>query len=300
MNLPFIMYLPMVSMLFFIFLDFIIKEKYLGTRIYKTYMKFLNLDYLTVVIILFIIVFSLFMLLSYFNILYIESYYLNNKNIYLLLDNVNEATNAESSIANSGINNTNNVNADATVNINHPRLTVNFPASALNNVAAAVSVAGGGGLALKVMQQIPGGPGTKAVAGAAVMLTTQALTCGMVKILNMNESSSKTKKFVEYINNSNYNFINGETKCNAVNIINHINDNKNDIPLNLLPEINQLVTAELMFLFIILNIFIVRYISTLNYNEYLPNKKIGNILKFLINRYLTIWSKSITLLLIVS
>ena len=98
MNLPFIMYLPMVSMLFFIFLDFIIKEKYLGTRIYKTYMKFLNLDYLTVVIILFIIVFSLFMLLSYFNILYIESYYLNNKNIYLLLDNVNEATNAESSI----------------------------------------------------------------------------------------------------------------------------------------------------------------------------------------------------------
>lgn len=82
--------------------------------------------------------------------------------------------------------------------------------------------------------------------------------------------------------------------------MNYINNNYNDIPLNLLPEINQLVTAELMFLFIILNIFIVRYINTVNYNKFIPNNKIGNILKFLINRYLTIWSKSVTFLLIIS
>lgn len=80
--------------------------------------------------------------------------------------------------------------------------------------------------------------------------------------------------------------------------MNLINNNYNDIPLNLL--LNQLVTAELMFLFIILNIFIVRYINTVNYNKFIPNNKIGNILKFLINRYLTIWSKSVTFLLIVS
>jgi len=55
-----------------------------------------------------------------------------------------------------------------------------------------------------------------------------------------------------------------------------------------------------MFLFIILNIFIVKYITTLDYNKYIPKNKLGKILKLLINRYIIIWSKSVQLLLIVS
>ena len=77
-------------------------------------------------------------------------------------------------------------------------------------------------------------------------------------------------------------------------------DKFNEFPLNLLPEINQLATAELMFLFIILNIFIVKYITSLDYNKYIPNNKIGNILQFFINRYIMLWSKSVKLLLIIS
>ena len=39
-----------------------------------------------------------------------------------------------------------------------------------------------------------------------------------------------------------------------------------------------------MFLVIILNIFIVKYITSLDYNKYIPNNKIGNILKFLLKK----------------
>jgi hypothetical protein len=58
-------------------------------------------------------------------------------------------------------------NANGTVNINNPYLNVSVPASSLNNLAAAASVSGGGALALKVAQQVPGSPGTKLAVGAA-------------------------------------------------------------------------------------------------------------------------------------
>ena len=43
-----------------------------------------------------------------------------------------------------------------------------------------------------------------------------------------------------------------------------------------------------MFLFVILNVSIVRYISTLDHNKYIPKNKVGNILKFFMNRYITL------------
>ena len=55
-----------------------------------------------------------------------------------------------------------------------------------------------------------------------------------------------------------------------------------------------------MFLFIILNIFIVKYITSLDYNKYLPNNKLGDILKKVIDRYVILWGKSVKLLLIIS
>ena len=55
-----------------------------------------------------------------------------------------------------------------------------------------------------------------------------------------------------------------------------------------------------MFLFIILNIFIVKYITSKDFNKYIPNNKVGNILKFFMNRYIILWSKSAKILLIVS
>jgi hypothetical protein len=92
-------------------------------------------------------------------------------------------------------------------------------------------------------------------------------------------------------NNNSQNFINLDSLNNLFqnnDIINNFSDRFNDFPLNLIPNINQLVTAELMFLFIILNIFIVKYISTIDYTQYIPNNKLGLILKKILNRYITI------------
>jgi len=88
--------------------------------------------------------------------------------------------------------NTNNI--DSTINLNNTILKVSLSASSLNNLAAAASVAGGGGLALKAMPQIPGVPATKTAAGIATMLTAQALTVGMSKVLNYNNSNNENKK----------------------------------------------------------------------------------------------------------
>jgi hypothetical protein len=112
------------------------------------------------------------------------------------------------------------------------------------------------------------------------------------KILNSNDSSNNTKKLTNWFYNS--------SNSNDLNTISNLNERFNDFPLNLLPEINQLATAELMFLFIILNIFIVKYITSLDYNKHIPNNNIGTMLKILMNRYIVLWSKSAKLLLIVS
>ncbi len=46
-----------------------------------------------------------------------------------------------------------------------------------------------------------------------------------------------------------------------------------------------------------LNVLISQYITKLDYNKYIPDNKLGKILKLFINRYINIWSKSVQLLL---
>jgi hypothetical protein len=275
-----IKYATIFSFFLFLFLDYLIKNNYLGQLIKQIYFKFIALSYFSIVLLLFIISFLILMLFSYFDIsLIIFDFSLFEDNLIKFISDSDDNNTSSGG-------NTYNINTDTTVNLNHPSINVSLLASSLNNAAAALSVGASGGLAFKVMQQMPGGSGTKAVADAGTMLGTQALTIGMNKILNSNNTSN---------NNKTQNFTNLIDNLTSFN-----NNNLNEYPLNLLPEINQLATAELMFLFVILNIYIVKYITTIDYNKYIPNNKIGNILKLFINRYIMIWSKSIKLLLIIS
>ena len=57
-------------------------------------------------------------------------------------------------------------------------------------------------------------------------------------------------------------------------------------PLNLLPEMNQLVNIEFLFLLILFNLFMVNIIINLNYSQYIPNNRFGEILNSIINRYI--------------
>jgi hypothetical protein len=277
-----IKFLSLFSFVSFLILDYLIKNNYLGQSIKKNYFKFIGLNYFYIVFILTGIVFLILMLFSYFG-------------IYLFcVDNSVFDGDLFKCMSDTWVNN-NTVKADGTVNINHPNFSVSVPTSSLNNLAAAASVAGGGTLALKVAQQVPGGPGVKIAAAGATRLGSQALTLGVAKILNDQNSTNNTKNLI--------NLFDGLSNNTKLNIISNLNDNRvslNEFPLNLLPEINQLATAELMFLFIILNIFIVKYFTSLDYNKYIPNNKVGNILKLIINRYILLWSKSVKVLLIVS
>lgn len=278
-----IKFLSLLSFVFFIILDYLIKNSYLGNSIKKHYFKFIGLNYFYIVFILTGIVFFILMLFSYLGV------------SLICFDNSVFDVDLFKFMSDSGINN-NTVKADGTVNINHPNFNVSIPTSSLNNAAAGISVAAGGTIALKVALQMPGGPGVKLAAGAATGLASQALTVGTAKILNSNNSSNNNTN-----NTSNLtNWFDGLSNNKNLNIISNLNDRFNDFPFSLIPEINQLATAELMFLFIILNIFIVKYITSLDHNKYLPNNKVGNILKSFINRYIILWSKSVKVLLIVS
>lgn len=155
-----IKYVSLFSFVSFLILDHLIKNNYLGQSIKKYYFQFIGLSYLSIVFIISSIAFLIFMLFSKFGldgiVLFCFDYsFFDNEIFHVLSDMGGDNTNSGG--------NTKNVNADATINLNHPNLSV--PASSVYNLAAAASVAGGGGLALKVMQQMPGGHGAKAIAG---------------------------------------------------------------------------------------------------------------------------------------
>jgi hypothetical protein len=178
-----IKYIFLFSFASFLILDYFIKKNFLGNSIKNFYLKFIELNYLSIVLILFITVFSILTLFSYFgfSLICFDNTLIDIKIVKFMSD--------------SAGNNNVNVNADATINLNHPRLNVSVPVSALNNAVGAASAAGGMGVALKVAQQIPGSPGVKLAAGAAAFLTTQATAVGMSKILNSNNSNDNTNKF---------------------------------------------------------------------------------------------------------
>jgi hypothetical protein len=108
----------------------------------------------------------------------------------------------------------------------------------------------------------------------------------MAQILNANSSSGSksSKNLIESLY-----VLSTDTTENLNNNLNNtsvISERFNEFPLSLIPEISQLATAELMFLLIILNIFIVRYITRVDFDKYIPNNKVGNIFKKIINRYI--------------
>jgi len=290
-----IIYVSLFSFVSFLSLDYLIKNNYLCQSIKKVHLNFIGLSYISIVFILSIIYFVILMLFSYFDVLLIS---FDNSLFEKDLFNFRSDSGGGYGYTGSGI--TNNINTNATVNTNHPNISVNLPVSNLNNLAGAVNIAVCVGLALKFMLQVPGGPGFKALAGGATILGSQALTIGMSKLLNSsNSGDGKTQNFIDCFVNLRSSYLEGVNN-NKLNTISNLSDKYNDFPLNLLPEINQLATAELMFLVIILNIFIVKYITTIDYKKYIPNNTVGKILNFFINRYIILWSKSVKLLLIVS
>ena len=75
------------------------------------------------------------------------------------------------------------------------------------------------------------------------------------------------------------------------NIIENSKINFEEFPLNLLLDINNLITFEMVFITCIINVFIVKKIIQLDLIQKLPlpANRLGNLIKYFINRYINIW-----------
>jgi hypothetical protein len=301
-------------------IDYLIKNDYLGNKIKYFYFKLINKSHFTFCFILFSIIFICLTLLGYFDVTLISliedssfSYDFNSHLSDKTIETDNSSTTSTSSAistssttsnntveaskdgANTRLNDSNqnmsiqatgNIN-DGTVNVNSPYFNLSVDKNSFNNLAAAASVTGGASLALKAMQQMPGSPATKAIAGAGTMLAVQAGTAIMSKILN-NENVDKTN-----------------TKSLIGNILNNtdgqsLNNVFSEFPFNLLPEVSKLVDVELLFLLVIFNVYIGTSLANIDFSIYIPNNKLGKILTIIINRYIKIWTNSARFLMIFS
>ena len=147
----------------------------------------------------------------------------------------------------------------------------------LNALAAATSASGLAAAAAKVMRYVPVSLGDKWATGIVEVIAVQATT---VLIKNF------ISDLMIPIQEKNYNFI---LKLNS-DEENQQNNLFSNYPFNLLPEMNLLIDANLIFLSIIFNSFLVKKFINYNYSQYLPNNKFGRLLTMLIDRYIKIWS----------
>lgn len=260
--------------------DYLINQGFFGLFIKKIYFKFIfksRFGFILLSLIIFVSILSVLMIISLFEIHILNEISLFNGSE--LFNNMADSSKVNGSDK-SGIGSNASVIANTTATVNLPNLGLSFPASreGLNNIAAAASAAGGVTLALKAMQQMPGGQGAKAAAGQGAYILTQAVTAGMGKILN---SGSNSGGGVSGSSSYTSNLIDNFSMLSS-----NMTDLYNTFPLNLLPEIDKLASAELLFLMVIFNVYAVQYLTTINYETKLPHNKLGNFLKIIISRYI--------------
>lgn len=162
-----------------------------------------------------------------------------------------------------------NVGENATVNINNGKVSVSVD----SKVAGAISASAGAGAGIQVAKYVAGPPLVK-IAGVGTAGAVQLTTTFMSKVLDTNNNVNK--------------FLPNLLETSNVNNV------LKDYPLNLLVEINGFLICALVFLYIIFNIYITKYIISAKPDlvKYIPasiqNNKIGKYLDLLLNKYLNL------------
>lgn len=294
--------LKILYVLFFIFaiiIDYAIKKNVLGDNIKHIYLRFTGLNYVIISFTLFILLWLLFTLLSSLDLnllVFLNDGYFDTDFFKKMSDNnVSSNNNLENgsntnTMAPPHINLNPSISGqvnDNTVNVNTPVFNFSMSKEGTNNLAAAASSAGGASVGLKVAKSVSGSPALKIAGGLGYMGAVQIGTAIMFKILsNNNDSDDNTTKFLPKLFNDDISTV--------------LNDKYPNFPLNLLSEMNRLVNVEILFLMIMLNIFIVNKLISIDYVSYLPKNKLGHFLEKAITRYIKIWSKSSIFLIILS
>jgi hypothetical protein len=180
-----------------------------------------------------------------------------------------------------------NIGENATVNVTTNGGQVTIPVNHLNKTAAAISMGAGVSAGIQAAKYVGGSPVTKLAAAGLAVGAVQLGTVGMSKVLGSTDTKDSSSKLV-----ANFDVVGSSDGGGGGSSV------LNDYPLNLLVEVNGLLICALAFLYIILNIYISKYIISAkpDFVKYIPaslqNHKIGKFLGFLLNKYLNLWSKN--------
>ena len=287
-----------------IYSDYIIMNNYLGNKITKIYLKFLQFSYFTKYFIIFILIFTILSILTVLglNLCVIDVSHLYLKildSIYYFIVEGNPNNPIDTNIYN-GITIIYNkvqsyVMSGGTDNVNKFNIMVNTPyfsvetnsteiKKGLNLLATATSVTCGLTAAYQIAKFVPGTSIKKLAVGAIAYIAVQATTTVLSIVLDDSTVNNKSTKLLSNFTNPNRPEINFD-----------------EFPLNLLPEVDTLISAEILLMSILFNVFVSNYISKIDFSKYISqDTKIGKILHIILNRYLKIWSNTRKLLIIYS
>jgi hypothetical protein len=152
-----------------------------------------------------------------------------------------------------------NIGENATVNVNDTKVNVD----SMHKVAAAISSTGGASAGIAVARYVQGPPVVKVAAGLVAAATVQTTTVIMSKMLETNDND-ESNKFVNYL-------IASPSGGNALD----------KYPLNLITDVNTLLICIIAFLYIIINISIVKYLISKDIVQYIPqNSKLSKFFVF--------------------
>ena len=96
-----------------------------------------------------------------------------------------------------------------------------------------------------------------------------------------------------HLNNQDSDTINNQLfsnlQSNNINSNDITNINLNKYPLNLLPDLDNLINVEIIFMFILFNLFVSNIISNIDFTKYISNDtKFGKLFHFILKRYLKV------------
>ena len=180
----------------------------------------------------------------------------------------------------------NNVNDPSLNNSSHTPINYN---NLIDNLPKTIAGYGAYKVGMEVSKNVPSIGGKALIIASVGALAAGSITFGTLVGENLAE------KFIK--DNKNKLFF---------NMINSNNINLNLFPYNLLFSMSTINLSSISFLIIISNILIVEYINRQNINllDYLPNfiksSKLYNIINFILNKYINIWSITKTPFLIIS
>jgi hypothetical protein len=153
-----------------------------------------------------------------------------------------------------------NIGENATVNVNDGK--VSFSVNHMNKVAAAISATGGATAGIKMAKYVSGPPAVKVAAGVLTAGFVQTTTYAMSHLLDSNSSNDNINKLIDL----------------GTILNNNTNNLYSVYPLNTLPDINSFLFYSIGFLYIILNIYIARYIISKDIIKYIPTSAQNNII----------------------